>query len=521
MRLAPGTVIGKYEVLEERARPGGQIGYTVRHTLLDSLLVMTALPPSLTEQPAHLAQLRTAVRQASALRHDHVLPVVDLVEEDDRYYTVEALVDAEPLAQVLRDGPLAPPDALHVARQLADALAYAHEHGVVHGGVCPANVLLARGPKPQAWLGGFALATLPWDGSPAALPYTAPERLLGAAADGCTDVFGLGLLLFELLEGTPFLTGIPRDIEIRLRDGTGPLVPRFTRMIPAGASGLVARALRRTPGARQQKMSYVRAEIDACLRAVGAGVAPSGTEAALPPPAPEVVERAQPPAPIEVEAVVAPPAPPRLRPVAATTGFTTAAPPPPPSASANDIATPPPPPRAAVSAARPAAAPSPPSQPAPAATAPHRQRIRLPLRRRKREAVFPGRVLLRVSEPRQSSSPIAAGLLLAGIVVVLGWPLLRRDTLTPAPSTVTRSPVAPARILPGPETAPAPSVPAPTPPPQTATAAEGTLHPADPIQPAAATVVPAAPAPRVVSGPPTPRERTRQPTRAKVAAKRR
>src|SRR5436309_8808020 len=152
-------IAGKYEVLEALGDGAAWETYTVRHALLDTLLSVTVLPAALTDDPRQLALVQDAVRQAFGLRHDRIVPVLDFGEEAKRYYLVEAFVDAEPLDRVLRDGkPLAPTDALHVARQLADALAYAHERGVVHGGLTPATVRIHREALPRALLSGFATA---------------------------------------------------------------------------------------------------------------------------------------------------------------------------------------------------------------------------------------------------------------------------------------------------------------------------------------------------------------------------
>src|SRR5439155_18477710 len=154
--------------------------------------------------------VQDAVRQAFGLRHEHIVPVLDFGEEAKRYYLVEAFVDAEPLDRVLRDGkPLAPTDALQVARQLADALAYAHERGVIHGGLTPAAVFIQETVPPRALLAAFGGGL---DGGPGAvppilLPYAAPERLKGKEQDARIDVFALGLVLFEMLEGKQFFDG--------------------------------------------------------------------------------------------------------------------------------------------------------------------------------------------------------------------------------------------------------------------------------------------------------------------------
>src|SRR5207247_1868284 len=102
--------------------------------------------------------------------------------------------DAVSLDRVIVEGGLLPAGALRVARQLADALEYAHERGIVHGAVRPASVFVERTDPPRALLGGFALAALPWTAAPdaaAVLSYTAPERVMDDAAAVCTDIFSL------------------------------------------------------------------------------------------------------------------------------------------------------------------------------------------------------------------------------------------------------------------------------------------------------------------------------------------
>src|SRR5207249_1695241 len=258
-------IAGKYEVLEKLGDGATGTTYKVRHTLVDTVLSVTVLPATPTDDPGQLARVEDAVRQAFRLRHEHIVPVLDFGEEAEGYYLVEAFVDAEPLDRMLRErGPLAPAAALPAARQLADALAYAHERGVVHGTLAPGTVRVQLEAPPRAMLSGFVTA------APAALvPYSAPERLAGGAVDPRSDVFALGLLVFEMLEGKRFLTGSDEEVRSLLLHGDGPFLPQFSSIVPSGVSGLVGRALRRAPAHRQQSMAQARSEIEACLRRLG------------------------------------------------------------------------------------------------------------------------------------------------------------------------------------------------------------------------------------------------------------
>jgi hypothetical protein len=237
-------------VSEETIRPEGT-AYRV-----------TTLPPDV-----HPDAVADAVRRASGIRHDAVVPVVDLVRDGERWGVVEAPGDgSKPLDRVLRDtGALPPVEALHVARQLADGLAAAHAGGVVHGAITPANVWIRRGDHPRAALAGFATGAV----SPPPAAYAPPERIGGDPADARGDVFALGLVLFEMLEGRPFVAGDVETIRATLLDGSGPLLPRFSHIPPAGVPALVARAIRRSPAQRQQTMAQVKSEIDACLVRLG------------------------------------------------------------------------------------------------------------------------------------------------------------------------------------------------------------------------------------------------------------
>src|SRR5205814_2735770 len=91
----------------------------------------------------------------------------------------------------------------------------------------------------------------------------------GGAVDPRSDVFALGLLVFEMLEGKRFLTGSDEEVRSLLLHGDGPFLPQFSSIVPSGVSGLVGRALRRAPAHRQQSMAQARSEIDTCLRRLG------------------------------------------------------------------------------------------------------------------------------------------------------------------------------------------------------------------------------------------------------------
>jgi serine/threonine-protein kinase len=261
------VIADKYEVMEERGAFAAGTVFTVRHRLLDATCTLTLLPDGLAADAERLARVQDALRRGCQLRHAHIAPLLDFGQHDGRYHVTEAAVAGETLADLIRaTGALSPAEALHIARQLADALAHAHELGLVHDALTPTSIVVQRETPPRAILRGFVTSAL---GHTPTLAYAAPERLRGEAANPCTDIFALGLVLFEMLEGRPFFAGDDADVRRLLLENDEPLLPKFTRIAPAGVASLVARAIRRAPRARQQGMTEVREEIDACLRRLG------------------------------------------------------------------------------------------------------------------------------------------------------------------------------------------------------------------------------------------------------------
>jgi serine/threonine-protein kinase len=388
-RANTNLIAGRYEMIGEIARSGAGTTYKARHVLLDSLVAVTVLPEKMTRVASRLTRIQDAVRRASQLRHDHLVPVLDFGQEGRRYHVVEALSEAEPLEALLGQGPLAPADALHIARQLADALAHAHGRGVVHGALSPAHVLVEREPRPRALVSGLGIGALAWEAPAAALlPYATPERLGGKEIDARTDVFSFGLLLFALFERRPFLSGGEGEIRDLLLQGAGPLLPQFSGIVPAGVAGVVARALRRTPAERQQTMVQVREEIEACLRRLGqrsAAATVSGPVTPASTPVRRCVARVVDEAVREAGAEVG--APPAVRPAAPREVS---------AAPTSDLP----------ALTRPASPESPESGPS-------------------RRASLPARLVSAATQGRRAS--VGGAVFVAGVLVALGWPLLPEE----------------------------------------------------------------------------------------------
>jgi uncharacterized protein (TIGR03067 family) len=208
----PGSLgrIGHYEVLEVLGRGGFGTVYRAFDDKLQRVVAVKVLAPQLaTTSPARKRFLREA-RATAAIQHDHVVQIYDTQEQPLPYLVME-FIPGETLQQKLdRTGPLEVPEVLRIGRQIAEGLAAAHEKGLVHRDVKPANVLIDGGPTQRVKLTDFGLAraaddaSISHSGVVAGTPmYMAPEQAKGDTLDHRADLFSLGSVLYAISTGRP------------------------------------------------------------------------------------------------------------------------------------------------------------------------------------------------------------------------------------------------------------------------------------------------------------------------------
>jgi hypothetical protein len=213
-----GQLVGDY-VLEAPLGQGatGQV-YRARHVRLQRPAALKLLVARPTAVPGFQASFSASVRRAAALRHPHIVEIYDFGEQDGRYYLSMELLSGS-LRELLRQRngaqrALQFPLLLALARQAAEALVYAHEQGVIHGAIKPENLLLraveADAPQEATTLkiADFGLAHLLPDEALSAPAYLSPEQCRGLATDASSDIYSLGVVLYELATGVPpFIVG--------------------------------------------------------------------------------------------------------------------------------------------------------------------------------------------------------------------------------------------------------------------------------------------------------------------------
>ena len=275
---------GRYKVLAEVGRGGMGVVYKARDPLIGRVVAIKTMADAGHAEKEFLTRFVREGQAAGRLQHPNIVTVYDVGEEGTEPFIAMEFVEGETLEDRLRKaGPLPWPEAVTIAADVADALAYAHAHGIVHRDIKPANIMLT--PEGQAKVMDFGVARMATSnvthgtsaiGTP---PYMAPEQLQGRPADARTDLFALGVVLYEILSGQkPFGAAELAAVVYKTVHEDPPPLGTLRRDLPAALPGLVERCLAKEPGNRPAGAPEILRELQA-LAALPGGARPLGESA--------------------------------------------------------------------------------------------------------------------------------------------------------------------------------------------------------------------------------------------------
>ena len=275
--------LDRYRILGELGRGGMGVVHEALDTTLGRRVALKLLPPDRVADPERRERFLREARAASALNHPGIVTVHDLGRADGLDLIVMELVEGETLADRIARGPVALGPALGIAVQVADALARAHAAGIVHRDLKPSNVMvtsegtakildfgLAKLVEPPPGEGGDTLRLRRAEQGESAegvllgtVPYMSPEQASGKPVDARSDVFALGVVLYEMLTGRhPFRQ--PTALETLSAIRTAEPVPpaEAAPSIPAEVERVVLRCLRKEPSRRWQGMADLKSVLE-------------------------------------------------------------------------------------------------------------------------------------------------------------------------------------------------------------------------------------------------------------------
>ena len=277
---AIGHCVGHYRLVGILGSGGMGTVYRAHDTRLDRRVALKFLPPHLSTQPEARERLLMEARAAAALDHPNVCSIHEIGETaDGRPFIAMACYEGETLKERLSRGPLPPAEAVESAVQLARGLGAAHARGIVHRDVKPGNIMLCANGTVLLLDFGLAKVTdvsLTGPGvTPGTVAYMSPEQARGDHVDPLTDLWSLGVVLYEMLSGVrPFRGGNDRAvIQAILHEQPEPL-PGPLRDAAPSLPRIVARLLRKAPEERYQSA-------DELLRELARGAPAGGIEAAI------------------------------------------------------------------------------------------------------------------------------------------------------------------------------------------------------------------------------------------------
>jgi eukaryotic-like serine/threonine-protein kinase len=272
------TIAGRYEVEELVGHGGMSSVYKAHDALLERHVALKILHEQYNADEDFVERFKREARSVAQLQHPNIVTVIDRGEEAGRQYIVFEYVEGENLKEyVVRKGRLDVREALEVAAEVGRALAFAHENGLIHRDVKPQNVLLNGDGRAKVTDFGIA-RTVDVDGMTqtgtvlGTSNYIAPEQASGQRVDAQSDVYALGVVLYELLAGdVPFPGESFIAVAMKHMHEPAPNLLDVRNDVPLRVAAAVDRALEKDPEQRFPSMDAFAAELEACLAELDTG----------------------------------------------------------------------------------------------------------------------------------------------------------------------------------------------------------------------------------------------------------
>ena len=290
--VAPGAAIAHYRIVSLLGQGGMGAVYLADDTRLGRRVALKLLPPEMAADPERMQRFVQEARLASALTHPNVATIYEIGRHQNLWFLAMEYIEGRPLAERIRQGPLKTPEIVAIGLEIADALDDAHSKGIVHRDIKPANLMLT--PRGHVKILDFGLAKQAASSASqetqlmtsigvvmGTIAYMSPEQALGREVDGRTDIFSLGVVLYEMATGrVPFSGANAQETMAHLLQSMPEATARFNYDVPQELDRVIRKCLEKDPARRYQSARELMVDLKNLDRDTSSGRAPAGADLA-------------------------------------------------------------------------------------------------------------------------------------------------------------------------------------------------------------------------------------------------
>lgn len=264
---------GRYEILTRIGGGGMALVYKAHDVLLNRNVAVKVLRQQFVGDDEFVRRFRREAQSAAALSHPNVVSIYDVGQEDETHYIVMEYVDGHNLNEIIQErAPLQTDEAIRIAIQICDALDHAHQNHIIHRDIKPHNILIGNNGRVKVTDFGIARAvtstTITQTGSVVgSVHYFSPEHAKGINTGEKSDLYSLGIVLYQMLTGRlPFLGESPISVALKHLQETFEEPREVNPHIPQSVENVILKAMRKNPAERYGSAKEMLADLDSCLR---------------------------------------------------------------------------------------------------------------------------------------------------------------------------------------------------------------------------------------------------------------